>query len=109
MIEPEIHITVPGSPGDPRSVDPPPGIVVHYAPPLHADDLAVVNGIPCTSVSRTLVDCAEEMTIDELRGLFREARRMGLLDLDAVKASAARVEWRPSLPMLHRVIDEFSA
>jgi predicted transcriptional regulator of viral defense system len=111
MIEREpspIHITVPGSTDDPRSADAPPGIVVHRSPPLHPDDLAVVDGIPCTSAARTLVDCAEEMTIDELRELFGNARRRGLLDLDAVRASAARVEWRPSLTMLHRVIDEFS-
>lgn len=108
MSEREIHITVPGSPDDPRCADPTPGIVVHYSPPLHPDDLAVVNGIPCTSVARTLVDCAEDMTIDELRDLFRNARSRRLLDIDAVRASAARVEWRPSLAMLHQVIDEFS-
>ncbi len=109
VIEREIHITVPGCPDDPRLADPPPGIVVHYAPPLHPDDVAVVNGIPCTSVARTLVDCAEEMTINELRELFGSARLRGLLDIDAVRASAARVEWRASLSMLQRVIDEFSA
>lgn len=103
-----IHITVPGSPDDPRFADPPPGIVVHYTPPLHPDDLAVVNGIPCTSVARTLVDLAETLTIDELRECFGNARDMGLLEIDAVRASAARVEWRPSLRLLHRVIDEFS-
>lgn len=108
MIEREIHITVPGSRDDPRSADPPPGIVVHYTAPLHPDDLAVVDGIPCTSVARTLVDCAEEMTIDELRELFRAARSKGLLEIDAVRASAARVEWRPSITMLRMVIDEFS-
>jgi hypothetical protein len=48
------------------------------------------------------------MTIAELRELFRNARSKGLLDIDAVRASAARVEWRPSLAMLHEVIDEFS-
>ena len=109
MIDREpIHITIPGSPDDPRFADPPPGVIVHYTPPLHPDDLAVVDGIPCTSVARTLVDMAETTTIDELRELFANARRRGLLDIDAVRASAARVEWRPSLPMLHRVIDEFS-
>ena len=107
--EPPIHITIPGSPDDPRLADPPPGVIVHYTPPLHPDDLAVVDGIPCTSVARTLVDLAEGMTIDELREVFSNAQRMGLLDIEAVKASAARVEWRPSLPMLHRVIEEFSS
>lgn len=113
MYEPDdcpIHITVPASPDDPRAARPsPPGVVVHYSPPLHPDDLAVVDGIPCTSVARTLVDCAEEMSKDELRALFNNADRKGLLDIDAVRRSAARVEWRPSLPLLYEVIDEFSA
>jgi hypothetical protein len=102
-----IHITVPGSADDPRNVAPPPGVIVHYSPPLHPDDVAVVDGIPCTSVSRTLVDMAEEVTKEELRELFASARDRGLLDIDAVRASAARVEWRPSLYTLDQVIDEF--
>lgn len=105
-----IHVTVPGSPADPRDpVDAPPGVVIHHTPALHPDDVAVVNGIPCTSVARTLVDCAEVMTADELRELFGNAERMGLLDVEAVRRSAARVEWRPSLAMLHMVIDEFAS
>lgn len=104
-----IHITVHGRSDDPRDQVPDlPGVVVHYSPPLHPDDLSVVRGIPCTSVARTLVDCAEDMTREELVELFREAQRQGQLDIDAVRASRARVEWRPSLPMLDEVIDEFS-
>jgi len=105
-----IHITVPGSPDDPRTrVDAPPGVVVHYSPSLHPDDVAVVDGIRVTSVARTLIDLAEEMTKDELCEVFANARSKGMLDLDAVRASAARVEWRPSLPMLYEVISEFEA
>ena len=104
-----IHITVPGSPDDPRTrVDAPPGVVVHHSPPLHPDDLAVVDGIPCTSVARTLVDCAEVMTRGELSEVFANAASRGMLDLDAVRASAARVEWRPSLAMLYEVINDFA-
>jgi hypothetical protein len=36
-----------------------------------------------------------------------EARAQGRLDTDAVRASAERVEWRPSMPMLYEVIREF--
>lgn len=104
-----IHITVPGSPDDPRArVDAPPGVVVHYSPPLHPDDVAMVDGVPRTSVARTLVDCAEIMTKDELSEVFANAESRGMLDLNAVRASAARVEWRPSLAMLYEVIDDFA-
>ena len=104
-----IHITVPGSPNDPREpVAAMPGVVVHYSPPLHPEDVAVVDGIRCTSVPRTLVDCAEVMEKDELRELFANAEHKGRLDIEAVRRSAARVEWRPSLPMLYEVIEEFA-
>jgi hypothetical protein len=107
---PPIHITIPGSPDDPREPFPaPPGVVIHRSPPLHPDDVAVVNGIPCTSVARTLVDCADVMTKDELRELFASAEHKGLLDIDAVRRSAGRLEWRPSLQMLLEVIEEFAS
>jgi hypothetical protein len=86
----------------------PPGVVVHHAPPLHPDDVDVVSGIPCTSIARTLVDCAEMMPKNELRELFASAQSKGMLDTAAVRRSAERVEWRPSLPMLYEVIAEFS-
>ena len=54
------------------------------------------------------MDCAEEMAKDDLRELFAETERKGLLDIDAVRRSAAHVEWRPSLTMLYEVINEFA-
>lgn len=34
---------------------------------LMTSDAALVNGIPCTTGARTIIDCAMEMTVDELR------------------------------------------
>jgi hypothetical protein len=103
-----IHITIPGDPADPRAhMEAPPGIVIHRSPPLHPDDLDEVDGIPVTSLARTLVDLAETSDQDELRSYFMAARAQGRLDTGAVRASAGRVEWRPSLPMLYEVIQEF--
>lgn len=105
-----IHVLIPGSPDDPRTGrEAPPGVIYHYAPALHPDDLDVVRGIPCTSVSRTLIDCAEDATPDELRGMFARAYELGVLDLEAFDASLARVEWRPSLPLVHAILAEFRA
>lgn len=107
MNEP-IHITIHGNADDPRlQMEAPPGIVIHRSPPLHPDDLDEVDGIPVTSLARTLVDLAQDSDKDELRSFFAEARAQGRLDLEAVRASAGRVEWRPSLPMLYEVIAEF--
>jgi hypothetical protein len=105
-----IHITIPASPDDPRSCPPDPaGIVIHRSPKLHRDDfVTLAAGLRVTSVARTLIDLAEDMTRDELRAAFAAARSRGLLDLDALAASRARVEWRPSLAMVDEVIAEFS-
>ena len=102
-----IHVTVPGSADDPRIDTSIPGIVIHRGPPLHPDDLTVFHGIPVTSPSRTLIDLAEVMTIAELRAAFAQARAIGLLDPEALRAARGRVEWRPSLAMLDEVIAEF--
>lgn len=102
-----IHITVPGSPDDPR--DPrewPEGVVVHYVPELHPDDVTTFGGIRVTTPARTIVDLAEELPRDELRDLVLGTLAMGLCDVDDIRASAGRVEWRPSLPLLHLVLDE---
>lgn len=100
-----IDVYVPGDPGDPRErSDLPDGVRPHYGPALHPDDVTVLDGIPITTPARTLIDLAEVMGEDELRECFEVARVKGLLDLDELAAARARVEWRPSLEMLDRVI-----
>jgi hypothetical protein len=102
-----MHVLVPGSADDPRAAASLPGVVIHRGPPLHPDDVTTHHGIPVTSPSRTLIDCAELMTAAELRATFARAQEIGLLDPEALRAARARVEWRPSLAMLDEVIDEF--
>lgn len=68
-------------------------MVVHYVPELHPDDVTVIDGIPATSVARPLIDLAETMSYYELRACW-------------VRASRARVEWRPSLVVVDRLIAE---
>ena len=69
--------------------------------------MTLPSGLRVTSVSRTLIDLAEELTADELREAFAAARSRGLLDMDAMRMSRMRVEWRPSLAMLDEVIADF--
>jgi hypothetical protein len=104
-----IQVTIPGHPDDPRvAMESPPGVEVHYVPELHPDDVTVVDGIPVTTVSRTLIDLAECMDEAELRECFENARARGLLDREQLAASRSRVEWRPSLAMFDRVLADFS-
>jgi len=102
-----VHVSIPGSADDPRDAGAIPGIEIHRVPSLHPDDVTTHNGIPVTSPSRTLIDCAEFMTVTELRATFARARQLGLLDAEALHAARERVEWRPSLAMLDGVIAEF--
>jgi hypothetical protein len=102
-----IDVYVPGSADDPRTATSIPGVTIHRGPPLHPDDVTTLDGLRITSPSRTLIDCAECMTADELRAMFARAQEIGLLDPEAMRAARARVEWRPSLAMLDEVIDEF--
>jgi hypothetical protein len=103
------HVTVPRSPEEHRNQTLAGGAVLNPVRPVHPDDIVTLpSGLRVTSVARALVDLAEDMTRDELRVTFELARRQGLLELDAVRASRGRVEWRPSLRMLDDVIEEFS-
>jgi hypothetical protein len=103
----KIDVYVPGSADDPRDDTAIPGVEIHRGPPLHPDDVTTVDGIPVTTPSRTLIDLAEVMDAEELRACFARARKIGLLDPEALRAARARVEWRPSLEMLDEVIAEF--
>lgn len=103
-----LHIYVPGSPEDPRrSEESPSGIVIHRGPPLDPADMTIVDGIPCTSPARTLIDLAEVCSPNELYGYFVAAWERGILDLEDLVAARARVEWRPSLAMLDSVVESF--
>jgi hypothetical protein len=103
-----IHISVPASEHDPRNPLPHvPGIVIHYVPDLHPDDVEVVNGLRVTSLARTLIDLGEDLEYEELLATFYRARDMGQLDLEKLVETRARVEWRPSLEMVDEVIAEF--
>lgn len=104
-----IDVYVPGRPDDPRlGHDLPGGVVVHHGPPLDPRDVTIVDGVPVTSVARTLIDLAEVMDADGLRGCFAADRERGLLVLDELAAARARVEWRPSLATFDEIAGEFA-
>ena len=108
MHEEPIHITVPGCADDPRShVEAPPGVVIHYVPHLDPLDVTVVDGIPTTTVARTLIDLADGEPIEELRLIWGRAFARGLVTIEEIEASLGRVEWRPSLPVVRALMDEF--
>lgn len=70
--------------------------------PLPEGHRARVDGIPVTSVARTLADLAHSVTEFDLRAMIREAQYLGTFDLDATCDASAR---RPAA-MLSSVLDD---
>lgn len=76
---PRIHVTVPTTAGRRR-----PGIIVHRSRTLTPEHAATVDGIPVTSVSRTLADLARTLDAASLRKTIERANRLNLLDVRAL-------------------------
>lgn len=70
------------------------GIELHHAPTLHSDDITVVEGIPVTTVARTLIDLATVVAPNQLAKAINEAERLRLFDLRAVEEARERVRHR---------------
>jgi hypothetical protein len=96
-----IHVTAPA-----RSRCGHPGIKLHRVRDLHPDDVTVVDGIPVTSVVRTLVDQAALLTQQPLRRLFEEAERRGLLDARAVEGVCHRGRGRRGVKAARAALKE---
>jgi hypothetical protein len=92
-----IHITVPARGLLDRS-----GIQLHQVRSLHEDDVTVLDGIPVTSVARTLLDMAECADANELRRMLEEAERLRIFDLRAMEAACARGNGRRGVARARR-------
>lgn len=94
-----------------REID---GIHVHSVPPPRRAETGTVDGIPCTSPARTLVDFAGCATDRRLRSAFERAAAKRMLDLDAIEAVGYErrlgaktlrgliEEWREAAPVAQR-------
>lgn len=67
------------------------GIAVHTTDVLTDEDVTVVDGIPATSVARTLVDLAYVVPRDHLAKALREAEVREVADLPSIEAAMRRV------------------
>ena len=83
-----------------------PGIEVHRSTTLEPSDTTRVNGIPCTTVARTLLDLAEGV---DRRGLERacdQAEVMEVFDLRALQDQLVRNPTRRGARLLRSVLVE---
>jgi hypothetical protein len=74
----------------PRHHQPPKGVVRHRARNLVEADRAICDGIPVTSVARTLLDHAWKVRGDQLARALSLAEDLKLLDLDELDAVIER-------------------
>ena len=70
------------------------GIEVHHTTVLGASDLAVVDGIPVTTVERTLIDLAAVVTRDRLAKALREAEHLRVVDVSELRDAMHRTRTR---------------
>ena len=77
-----VDVIAPGSRG--RKID---GIRFHRVRPPRLEETGTVDGIPCTSPARTLVDLAGTVGAWTLGSAFERAAQRRLLDIAAIEAS----------------------
>lgn len=91
----------------PRSRRPRIGFILHRSHHVGVQDRAVIDGIPVTSVARTLIDLAEVLNDRRLSNAVHEAEIRKLFDLTAVEAALAAVPGRTGRHRLHRVLKAY--
>jgi very-short-patch-repair endonuclease len=77
-----VHLSLPTSAG--RRAD---DLTLHRMA-LTPIDAVVVDGIRCTSATRTIIDCASILGDEALEDAFEQARRMGLTSVNALTRRA---------------------
>jgi hypothetical protein len=78
---------------------------VHRVRRLDPDDRTARDGIPVTTVARTLLDLAETLAPTQLQHSFEEAERLGLLDMRAIERLRDRSRGRRGLKPLAALVE----
>lgn len=81
-----------------------PGIVVHRVRTLHPDDVTRREGIPVTTVARTLLDLAALVSRRQLERAFETAERLALLDARALENACRRQPHRRGSRLVRGVL-----
>jgi very-short-patch-repair endonuclease len=94
-----VDVTVPGRTRHRR-----PGITLHRVRALHPDDHTTRQGIPTTTVARTLLDLAEVLNPRQLERTLEQAERQRLLDITAIEQLMSRSPGRHGLKPLKTLL-----
>ena len=94
----DIHVLAPRK----RSL---PGVRVRAYRSLDRRDVTVRDGIPVTTVPRTLVDLSDVLTAHQLANVIHEAAFRKLFDARAVRAAIERANGRHHLNVLEKALE----
>jgi hypothetical protein len=83
-----------------------PAIAVHRVARLDPDDWALCEGIPTTTVARTLLDLASTVSASELTRAIEAAERRRSFDLVAIQRLLARRPCVPGTRLLRSVLGD---
>ena len=81
-------------------------VCLHWGVNLRPCDVDIVNGLPVTSVARTLLDCAPVLGQRGTEKLVREAEYRGEFDLESVTDLLLRVPGHPGRAVLRAAIGD---
>ena len=82
----------------------PPGVTVHRTRVLAPQDVTERDGIPVTSVARTLLDLSAVVRPSDLEVAVDRAERLALFDLNAVVDVLERANGRRGAGLLRRIV-----
>ncbi len=85
----------------------PRGIDVHRSRTLRPHDVTVVDGIPVTTVARTIFDCAGLLSRDDLERLIGEAEVQGVLDTRALDEQITHNRGTVAAKRLRELLDSY--
>lgn len=93
-----VDVTAPGRGRRPRS-----GIARHQVRELVSEDVTRRDGLPVTSVARTLLDLGDTLHPAQLARTFERADQLRILDFDAMERVLARGVGRRGVPTLAKL------
>jgi hypothetical protein len=96
-----VHVTVPRGCGGRRR-----GVRTHRTRRLEPDDCSRLDGIPCTSWPRTIVDIAGSSRERDLRRLLERSQVLNLFDAARLHAALERANGRRGTGGLRRLLTE---
>jgi Protein of unknown function (DUF559)/Transcriptional regulator, AbiEi antitoxin len=100
---PRIDVTLPSASARSR-----PGIDVHRSTTLEAADVTTIDGIPCTTLARTLLDLAEVVPRRALERAIDQAEVLRVFDLGAVEEVLSPANGRRGAAQLKLVLAEYA-